>query len=165
MLFTIWGQNRGNAVLSLDSGKWEMVLPTTTFASALVRRAHRFEGARAACCSSTIPRASEPRRSIRGARRPPVPTRRCSTTCYYDIETESRGWLAISTNGTAVYAAGNPARTSLVWVDREGKIEPLRRRSRTSYREVSISPDGAKAVVRQALNLWIHDLQRGTTFL
>ena len=30
------------------------------------------------------------------------------------------------------------------------------------YREVSISPDGAKAVVRQGLNLWIHDLQRGT---
>ena len=35
VLFTIWGQSKGNAVLSLDSGQWEMVLPTTTFASAL----------------------------------------------------------------------------------------------------------------------------------
>ena len=43
---------------------------------------------------------------------------------YYDIETEGRGWLAVSNNGTAVYAAGNPAKTSLVWVDRDGKIEP-----------------------------------------
>ena len=30
------------------------------------------------------------------------------------------------------------------------------------YQEVSISPDGAKAVVRQGLNLWIHDFKRGT---
>ena len=45
VLFTIWGQNKGNAVLSLDSGQWEMVLPTTTFASALFD-ARRLEGLR-----------------------------------------------------------------------------------------------------------------------
>jgi hypothetical protein len=44
---------------------------------------------------------------------------------YYELETESRGWLSISNTGTAVYAPGNPAKTSLVWVDREGKIESL----------------------------------------
>ena len=47
------------------------------------------------------------------------------TDVYYDVENESRGWLAVSTTGTAVYATGNPSRTSLVWVDRDGKIEPL----------------------------------------
>jgi Tol biopolymer transport system component len=30
------------------------------------------------------------------------------------------------------------------------------------YREASLSPDGTKAVVRQGLHLWIHDLQRAT---
>jgi len=40
-------------------------------------------------------------------------------------EREYGGWLSISNNRTAVYAAGNPAKTSLVWVDREGKTESL----------------------------------------
>ena len=47
------------------------------------------------------------------------------TNVYYDVETEPRGWLAVSNTRTAVYAPGNPAKTSLVWVDREGKIETL----------------------------------------
>ena len=42
-----------------------------------------------------------------------------------------------------------------------GKIEPVRSEPDV-YQEVSISPDGAKAVVRQGLNLWIHDFKRGT---
>ena len=83
------------------------------------------------------------------------------TDVYYDVENESLGWLAVSTTGTAVYATGNPARTSLVWVDREGKIEPLVK-DQDLYREVSLSPDGLKAVVRHELDLWLHDLQRGT---
>jgi Tol biopolymer transport system component len=79
---------------------------------------------------------------------------------YYELETESRGWLSISNTGTAVYAPGNPAKRSLVWVDREGKIELLGK-DQDVYREASLSPDGAKAVVRHGLDLWIHDLQRG----
>ena len=34
VLFGIWGQTQGSAVLSLDSGQWEMVLPSSTWASA-----------------------------------------------------------------------------------------------------------------------------------
>jgi Tol biopolymer transport system component len=60
-----------------------------------------------------------------------------------------------------VYATGNPARTSLVWANREGQIEPLVR-DQDLYRELSLSPDGLKAVVRHELDLWMHDLQRGT---
>jgi hypothetical protein len=30
------------------------------------------------------------------------------------------------------------------------------------YREAVLSPDGARAVVRHLVDLWIHDLQRGT---
>jgi len=80
---------------------------------------------------------------------------------YSEVSTESRAWLATSSNGTAIYAFGNPSRTSLVWVDRDGRVEPVRNEP-AAYQEVSISPDGAKAVVRQGLNLWMHDLERGT---
>jgi hypothetical protein len=80
---------------------------------------------------------------------------------YYDVEIEVRGWLAVSNTRTAVYAPGNPAKTSLVWVDREGKIESLGK-DQDVYREAGLSPDGAKAVVRHGRELWIHDLQRGT---
>ena len=33
VLFTVWGQTQGTAVLSLDSGRWDVVLPATGFAS------------------------------------------------------------------------------------------------------------------------------------
>lgn len=79
---------------------------------------------------------------------------------YHEVETESLGWLAVSNTGTAIYATGDPAKTSLAWVDREGKIVSLGK-DQDVYREASLSPDGAKAAVRHALDLWIHDLQRG----
>jgi Tol biopolymer transport system component len=80
---------------------------------------------------------------------------------YWDVENESRGWLSVSNNRTAVYAPGNPAKTSLVWVDREGKAESLGK-DQDLYRDVRLSPDGTKAVVRHGMENWIHDLQRGT---
>jgi hypothetical protein len=79
---------------------------------------------------------------------------------YYE-EREARGWLAVSNTGTAIYASGDPAKTSLVWVDREGKSESLGK-DEDVYRELILSPDGTKAAVRNGYDLWIHDLQRGT---
>ena len=102
-----------------------------------------------------------PRRSMSHTLRAPAPILTVLTNVYYDVENESQGWLAVSNTGTAVYAPGNPAKTSLVWVDREGKVESLGK-DQDVYREVSLSPDGTKAVVRHGLDLWIHDLQRGT---
>jgi serine/threonine protein kinase len=160
VLFTVWGQKRGNAVLWPDSGQWELVLPTTTFASALFDTSSLSSGSgRLLLVDDTA--------GLRAA--PFDPTRPALTSAdasvlddvYSDISTESRGWLATSNNGTAVYAHGNPSRASLVWVDSDGKTEPLRK-EQDVYQEVRISPDGAKAIVRSALNLWIHDLQRGT---
>jgi Tol biopolymer transport system component len=83
------------------------------------------------------------------------------TNVYYDVEYESRPWLAVSDTRTAIYVAGNPGKTSLVWTDREGRIEPLGK-EQDIYREVSLSPDGTKAVVRQFVDLWIHDMKSGT---
>ena len=163
VLFTIWGQNKGSFVLSLDSGEWQRVLPSQTFAAAIydvssLTRSPGGTGRLLVVDESAGLRAApfDPER--------PAPTTADMTVLdnvHYDLSTESRAWLSSSANGTAVYATGNPSRATLVWVDREGTIEPLRYEHGV-YQEVSVSPDGARAVVRQGLNLWVHDLQRGT---
>jgi serine/threonine-protein kinase len=163
VLFTVWGQDRGAAVLSPDSGQWERVLPAPGFAAAL------FD-------TSSPGRTGLGRGRLllvddtAGVRAAPFDPRRPARTStdalvlddvYSEISVESRAWLATSPDGTAVYALGNPARTSLVWVARDGSVEPFRSEP-AAYQEVSISPDGARAVVRQSLDLWVDDLSRGT---
>jgi Tol biopolymer transport system component len=159
VLFTVWGQTQGTAVLSLGSARWDLVLPTTaSFAvgtfEATGKSAGRIllvdqsAGIRAAPFDAAHPAPTSIARSV-------------LSDVYFDVENESLGWLAVSATGTAVYAAGNPSRTSLVWADREGKHEPLAH-DQDLYREVALSPDGLKAVVRHEMDLWVHDLQRGT---
>ena len=158
VLFTIWGQTQGSAVLSLDSGQWEMVLPSSTWASAV------FDSTGGSTGRLLVPDQAS------GIRAAPLdaahPARTSADTTvladvYYDVEREVRGWMAVSNADTAVYAPGNPAKSSLVWVDQEGTVESLGT-DQGVYREVTLSPDGTKAAVRQITNLWIHDLQRGT---
>ena len=158
VLFTMWGQTQGSAVLSLDSRRWEMVLPTTTFASAIFDAAGGSVG-RLLVVDATAGIRSAPFDPARPARTSADTS--VLSDVFSDMDTETQGWLAVSNAGTAVYAPGNPARTWLVWVDREGKIESLGKQQEV-HREVSISSDGAKAVVRHGLDLWMHDLQRGT---
>jgi serine/threonine-protein kinase len=156
VLYTIWGGKQGQAVLSLKSGESEPVMPTTTFSVAIVDESYarllvvdNASGLRAA--------AFDPAN--------PAPTSLGETVLdnvYYDLETESKPWFVTSRNGTAVYAPGNPAKTSLVWVGRDGTIEPATK-VQDMYREATISPDGTKAVVRRGAQLWIHDLERGTS--
>ena len=158
LLFTIWGQNKGTAVLSLETGKWQTVLPATTFAAAM------FDGSGPSGRLLIVDESAGVRSAPFDPQRPALTSADATVldNVYYNIETEAQGWLAVSPSGTAVYAAGNPAKTSLVWVSLDGKIEPSGRKQDV-YREVRISPDGTKAVVRVGLNLWIHDLQRGTS--
>jgi Tol biopolymer transport system component/DNA-binding winged helix-turn-helix (wHTH) protein len=166
LLFTIWGQTQGSAVLSLDSHRWEMVLPQL-FAFGFFDPVSGSIGRLLVVDQA----ASGTGRSITAsilaapfdAARPAVTSADSTvlTNVNYDVENEVRGWLAVSNTRTAVYVSGNPAKTSLVWVDREGKIELLGN-DQDVYREVSLSPDGTKAVVRHGFELWIHDLQRGT---
>jgi Tol biopolymer transport system component len=146
-------------VLSLDSSRWDVVLPSTGFASGIFEATAGSAG-RILLVDQTAGINAAPFDAAR-----PGPTSIAASSIlsdvFYDVENETRPWLAISTTGTAVYATGNPARTSLVWVDREGKIEPVIK-DQALYREVSLSPDGLRAVVRYELDLWMHDLQRGT---
>ena len=159
VLFTVWGQTPGTAVLSLESGRWDVVLPPVTGFSSGMFEATAGSAGRILLVDRTAGIKAAPFDAARPARTSIDAS--VLTDVYYDVENESRGWLAVSTTGTAVYATGNPARTSLVWADREGKIEPLVE-DQDLYREVNLSPDGQKAVVRHELDLWIHDLQRGT---
>ena len=157
VLFTIWGQTRGAAVLSLDAGQWEMVLPSTTGEVAIFDAGggstgrllvgDLAAGIRAAPFDAAHPARTSADTSV-------------LADVYYQVE-QSHGWLAVSNTGTAVYAPGNPAKSSLVWVDKEGTTESLGA-DQGVYREVTLSPDGTKAAVRQHSDLWIHDLQRGT---
>jgi serine/threonine-protein kinase len=158
ILFGVYGRTQGSAVLSLDSGQWEMVLPSATGAAAIFDSTggstgrllvtDQASGIRAAPFDAAHPAPTSADTSV-------------LTDVYYHVERDARGWLDVSDNGTAVYAPGNPAKTSLVWVDQEGATESLNM-DQGVYREVALSPDGTKAVVRQARDLWIHDLQRGT---
>ncbi len=158
VLFTMWGQVQGSKVMSLDSGQSDLILRGQNFAAATFQ---------ATGGSSGRLLLSDQVAGIRAAPfdvAHPVPTSADTsvlTNVNYEVETESVGWLAVSNTGTAVYATGNPSRASLVWVDRTGKIESLGTEQQ-KYREASLSLDGHKAVVRDGLDLWIHDLQRGT---
>jgi serine/threonine-protein kinase len=158
ILFTVWGQSQGNAVLSLDSGNWEIVLTQPGFAAGRFAATAGSKGRLLIVDESAGIRAAP-----FDAAHPAVTTvdKSVLADVYSETETESLGWLAVSDTGTAVYATGNPSKTSLVWVDLAGKIESAGS-GQDVYREASLSPDGIKSVVRHGIDLWIHDLQRGT---
>ena len=157
-LFGIWGPKGGAAVFSRQSRRWTMVLPKTTTLGAPTYDA-----------SAATPRLLTPDQSvIRSASFDPA--RPVLTTLggqvldnvYSELETEGIAWLAVSEAGTVVYAAANPAKTSLVWLGRDGTVTPVER-PQAAYREMRISPDGTKAVIRQDANLWVHDLAHGSS--
>jgi serine/threonine-protein kinase len=86
------------------------------------------------------------------------------------VRTEAEGvsphpQAVFSREGTLVYAAGPAADvTTPVWVDRQGKVEPLGMPPR-SYRTMSLSLDGrllAIVIADLTNDLWVQDLERGT---
>ena len=79
------------------------------------------------------------------------------------------GWgvnFAVSASGTLVYVPGplNPER-QLVWVDRQGRPEPVIAAPR-AYRFPRLSPDGRRLALQIEVgsqsDLWIHDFVLGT---
>jgi len=76
---------------------------------------------------------------------------------------------AVSDNGTLVYVpvtgGGVGEQLTFVWVDREGREEPVAAEPR-AYQEFSLSPDGTKIAVHvdgpDNPDLWIYDLVRDT---
>jgi len=76
---------------------------------------------------------------------------------------------AVSDNGTLVYVPGTGGVVgeplTFVWVDREGREEPVAAEPR-AYQEFSLSPDGTKIAVHvdgpENPDVWIYDLVRDT---
>jgi eukaryotic-like serine/threonine-protein kinase len=152
VLFTIWGKSvSGNAILSLDTGQWKLVLPRTGGAiysppgDLLVGDGHG--ELRAARFDPDHPAVVDADRRVLS-----------DVVDYDDLEGL---WLSVAQNGTVVYAAANPAARGLVWVDREGNALPVTQQQ-GRYTELALSPDGMKAAVKERYDLWIYDFRRGT---
>jgi serine/threonine protein kinase/Tol biopolymer transport system component len=76
------------------------------------------------------------------------------------------GEYSFSDTGSLAYIPASPRQFErrLVWVDRNGKIEPLAAPPR-NYEEPALSPDGRQIAVpihSNTIDLWIYDLERGS---
>jgi serine/threonine-protein kinase len=72
---------------------------------------------------------------------------------------------AISANGSLVYlpgGAGIGEQLAVVSVDRQGHASPLQGLPLDSYRDVRVSPDGARLVLGTQGEIWIYDFARAT---
>jgi Tol biopolymer transport system component len=79
------------------------------------------------------------------------------------------GWgaseVAVAANGSLVYipgGAGLSDKRTVVSVDRQGRASPLPGLPLDSYRDVRVSPDGARLALATQANLWIYDFTRAT---
>jgi len=157
-LFQVWGQNNGAALFDLGSREWRNVVPGTRWQAPIVDAR---EGSTSRILVGDL--TGGIRAAPFDAANPVVASADATVldNVYFDVENETRAWLVVSPGGTAVYAPANPTKMSLAWVGRDGAVE----RSSPEqglYREVTLSPDGTRAVVRHGLEIWIHDLQRTT---
>jgi serine/threonine protein kinase/Tol biopolymer transport system component len=82
------------------------------------------------------------------------------------LDTEEGTQYAVSSNGPLAYVPGSPQQyeSTLVWVDRNGKSEPLSAPPRF-YFAPRLSPDGQEVALwtfGATADVWIYDLVRGT---
>ena len=73
--------------------------------------------------------------------------------------------IAVAANGSLVYipgGAGGGGQQTVVSVDRQGRPTPLPGIPLDSYRDVRVSPDGARLALATQRDVWIYDLARGT---
>ena len=81
--------------------------------------------------------------------------------------------FSLASDGSLVYVPGTEGRVerTVVWVDRQGREQPLTSLPDDDYRSVDVSPDGTRLAVEVGDgtlasgiggDVWIHDLARGT---
>ena len=70
----------------------------------------------------------------------------------------------VSDNGTLAYlpGAGSGPQTTLVWVDRKGKEQPIPAPPSSAYGSPHISPDGRRIALGNQGQIWIYDIARET---
>ena len=72
---------------------------------------------------------------------------------------------AVAANGSLVYvpgSAGAGGQRTVVSVNREGRASPLPGLPADSYRDVRLSPDGARLALATTTDVWTYDAARGT---
>jgi Tol biopolymer transport system component len=92
-----------------------------------------------------------------------------SSAVLQGVRADGPGWTdyMLSDEGTLVYVPGSTIKQrSLVWVDREGKTEPVTEIQR-NFLDPRLSPDGQRLAVTVrtdlgAFDVWIYDIARGT---
>jgi serine/threonine protein kinase/Tol biopolymer transport system component len=72
--------------------------------------------------------------------------------------------FGVSDSGSLVYAQGGRTGMQLVWLDRNGAVEPLPVTG--GYMQARVSPDGRRLALTRSeygghANLWLYDLERG----
>ena len=73
--------------------------------------------------------------------------------------------VAVAANGSLVYVpggAGGGGQQTVVSVDRQGRASPLPGLPLDSYRDVRVSPDGARLALATQADVWIYDFARAT---
>ena len=73
--------------------------------------------------------------------------------------------VAVAANGSLVYVpggAGGGGQQTVVSVDRQGRASPLPGLPPDSYRDVRVSPDGARLALATQDDVWIYDVARAT---
>ena len=151
ILYNTWGISQGSKIFSFETGKSELILPQKNLNAAFFISGRLLVNDDASGLRSALFNIAKPNQTSADTFLMP--------NVYSDIENESRPWMAVSDSGTAVLAPGNVAKTSLVWIDRQGKIAHALK-EQGPYRESKLSPNGDRVVVRHGLDLWVHDLVR-----
>ena len=73
--------------------------------------------------------------------------------------------VAVAANGSLVYVpggAGGGGQRTVVSVDRQGRASPLPGLPPDSYRDVRVSPDGARLALATQADVWTYDVARAT---
>jgi serine/threonine-protein kinase len=154
VLFSVWGgpnmEAVGSMLLSPQNGTWSRVGPglrSSRYAVSGHLLGSTFHGVLAAPFDPTRPQETRANISVLGD--------------VFSSPNVSTSWFAVSDSGTLVYVPGDPALSTLAWVDRSGAVTAITDKPQ-SMADPALSPDGSRLVVTEDFSLWMHDLRRGT---
>ena len=156
VLFSVWRAEEplrnGAAVLSLEDRTWNFVFEENASGARYVDTGHLLYTYGAGSDLMGVPFDLE-KLEVTGA---PVPI----LDVYYRTGF-GHSPFAVSRTGTLAFNPEDPAKRTLVWLDREGRETPLAA-EQGQYDFPRISPEGVRVAFEDARQLWVMDLDRGS---